>query len=269
VSTEEHRVALVTGASRGIGRSVALALAAAGWDVACAASTAAGAADVADECAALGRRSIALGGDAADPLAAERMVAQVVGQLGVPVFAVPAAGVIDSADVPLWEADPADWWRVVEVDLRGPALLARALVPRMLAAGRGRLMFVSSGFGNVAPSTYSAYSVAKTAQTRLAEHLAVALEGTPVRTFNVSPGSVHTDMTAELPMFTGKTDWLPVERFCAVAVAVAAGELDVLAGRFFHAGKEDVARLAAAASEWDPHVRQLRLRLSGPDDQLG
>jgi NAD(P)-dependent dehydrogenase (short-subunit alcohol dehydrogenase family) len=268
VNTGGPGVALVTGASRGIGRSVALALAAAGWDVACAASTADGAAAVAEECAALGRRSIALGGDAADPLAAERIVAQVVGQLGVPAFAVPAAGVIDAAEVPLWEADPADWWRVLEVDLRGPALLARALVPRMLAAGRGRLLFVGSGFGLTAPAYNSAYSVAKTAQTRLVEHLTVALEGTPVRAFDVSPGAVLTDMTAALPMFAGRTDWTPVERFCAVATAVAAGELDVLAGRFFHAGKEDVAELAATAQEWDRDARRLRLRPAGPDDPL-
>ncbi|HEY0485084.1 MAG TPA: SDR family oxidoreductase [Mycobacteriales bacterium] len=259
-------VALVTGASRGIGRAVALALAEAGWDVACAASTAARAGKVAGECAELGRRSIAVGGDAADPLAVERIVAQVTEELGVPAFAVPAAGLIDAAEVPLWEADPADWWRVVEVDVRGPALLARALIPRMLAAGRGRLLFVGSGSGLRAAPHDSAYSVAKAAQTRLVDHLSAALDGTPLKAFDVSPGSVLTDMTAALPMFAGKTDWTPVERFCAVAVAAAAGELDVLAGRFVHAGRDDVAALAAAAPGWDGDVRTLRLRPFGPGD---
>lgn len=264
----DARVALVTGASRGIGRSVALALAAAGWDVACAASTADGAAGVAAECAALGRRSLGVGGDAADPLAVERIVAQVVGTLGVPSFAVPAAGLMDRVEVPLWEADPVDWWRVVEVDLRGPALLARALVPRMLAAGHGRLLFVGSGFGLKAAPYDSAYSVAKAAQTRLVEHLTHALAGTAVRAFDVSPGAVLTDMTAGLPMFDGKTDWTPVERFCEVAVAVAAGELDSLAGRFVHAGKDDVPALAAEAPGWDGDIRRLRLRPTGPDDPV-
>ncbi|MDQ1678189.1 MAG: hypothetical protein QOC93_3333 [Actinomycetota bacterium] len=260
------RIALVTGASRGIGRSAALALAGAGWDVACGASTADGAAETAERCRALGRRAIAVGGDAADPLAVERVVAQVVTELGVPTFALPAAGLIDAAEVPLWEADPADWWRVVEVDLRGPALLARALIPRMLVAGEGRLLFVGSGFGLRAVPVNSAYGASKTAQSRLVEHLSLALADTPLRAFDVSPGAVLTDMTASLPMFDGKDDWTPVERFCAVAVAVAAGELDVLAGRFFHAGKDDAAALAAAVPGWDSDVRKLRLRPYGEDD---
>jgi NAD(P)-dependent dehydrogenase (short-subunit alcohol dehydrogenase family) len=261
-------IALVTGASRGIGRSAALALATAGWDVACAASTAAGAEETAERCRALGVRAVAVGGDAADPLAVERVVAQVVEELGVPTFALPSAGLIDAAEVPLWEADPADWWRVVEVDLRGPALLARALIPRMLAAGAGRLMFVGSGSGLRSAPVNSAYAVAKAAQTRLVEHLAVALADTPLRAFDVSPGTVRTDMTESMPMFEGKDDWTSVERFCAVAVAVAEGELDVLAGRFFHAGKDDVDALAAAAPGWDEDVRRLRLRPFRADDPV-
>jgi NAD(P)-dependent dehydrogenase (short-subunit alcohol dehydrogenase family) len=194
------------------------------------------------------------------------MVAQVAGELGVPAFAVPAAGLMDEDEVPLWEADPADWWRVVEVDVRGPALLARALIPRMLAEGRGRLLFAGSGFGLRAAAHDSAYAVAKAAQTRLVEHLTVALDGTPLRAFDVSPGAVLTDMTAAMPMFEGKSDWTPVEKFCAVAVAAAAGELDTLGGRFVHAGKDDVPALAAAAPGWDGDVRRMRLRPYGADD---
>jgi NAD(P)-dependent dehydrogenase (short-subunit alcohol dehydrogenase family) len=108
--------------------------------------------------------------------------------------------------------------------------------------------------------------VSKAAQSRLVDHLTVALAGTPVRAFDVSPGAVLTDMTEGMPMFDGKDDWTPVERFCAVAVAVAAGELDPLAGRFVHAGKDDVAALAAAAPGWDADVRTLRLRPYGEDD---
>jgi NAD(P)-dependent dehydrogenase (short-subunit alcohol dehydrogenase family) len=108
--------------------------------------------------------------------------------------------------------------------------------------------------------------VAKAAQTRLVEHLALALDGTPLEAFDVSPGAVLTDMTASMPMFDGKTDWTPVERFCAVAVAVAAGELDSLAGRFVHAGKDDVPTLAAEAPGWDADVRRMRLRPTGPGD---
>jgi hypothetical protein len=73
-------------------------------------------------------------------------------------------------------------------------------------------------------------------------------------------------MTADMPMFEGKDDWTPVERFCAVAVAVAAGELDTLAGRFVHAGKDDVPALVAAAPGWDADARKLRLRPYGEDD---
>ena len=80
---------------------------------------------------------------------------------------------IDAAEEPLWEADPDQWWSVVESHVRGAFLLARAVVPWMVLRNRGRVVDLASGMGVRARPEYSAYSVAKTGLMRMTEALAV------------------------------------------------------------------------------------------------
>jgi NAD(P)-dependent dehydrogenase (short-subunit alcohol dehydrogenase family) len=169
-----------------------------------------------------------------------------------------------------WEADPADWWRTVEVGLRGPFLLAQAVVPGMLERGRGRVLNVTSGVGQRQEPRYSAYAAAKAGLSRLTDCLAGPLQGTGVVVLEASPGLVRTAMTEG--MWEGLPDdaYGPPGPFVDLVEAFAAGRLDELHGRFVHAQKDDLDDLRAWAG-WiaERDARTLRLRTYGGDDPLG
>ncbi|MEU2350803.1 SDR family NAD(P)-dependent oxidoreductase [Modestobacter sp. NPDC049651] len=261
-------VALVTGASAGIGRHLAQGLAERGAAVAGLARTADRlTAAMDDVAAATGARTLAVAADVTDPAAVAAAVARVTAELGPVTLLVNNAGLIDAAEVPLWETDPAQWWSVVESQVRGPYLVAHAVLPGMVAAGGGRVIGLGSGLGTRGSDVYSAYSAGKSAQMRITEglHLAGAEHG--VRAFDVSPGVVDTAMTRAMPVHAGRTEWTHPEDVVALAVAIAAGELDQWSGRFLRAGSDDLAVLRAVQPDGD--ARRLRLRPYGDDDPVG
>ena len=261
------QVALVTGASTGIGRSLAEGLAARGVAVAgMARNQERLAVAMAEVAAATGSRTLAVAADVTDAAAVRAAVARVADELGRVDLLVNNAGIIDAAEVPVWEADPDQWWDVVTSHLRGAQLLIRAVVPGMLARGHGRIVNLASGMGTRANRDYSAYGVAKTGLMRLTEGLDLALQGSGVHAFDVAPGVVDTPMTRSMDMWRDFTDWTPPERVVELVAAIAAGELDAWAGRFLRAGKDDVDTLRALT----PHdaVRQLRLQPYGDGDPL-
>ena len=87
----------------------------------------------------------------------------------------------------------------LEVNVRGVMLMTSAVLPGMLVRGRGRVVDLGSGIGQRAEPRYSAYSVSKAAALRWLDNVAAGLgDDSPVRVVSVSPGLVHTDMTAEM-----------------------------------------------------------------------
>jgi NAD(P)-dependent dehydrogenase (short-subunit alcohol dehydrogenase family) len=214
--------------------------------------------------AATGARTFAVTADVTDRASVDAAVARVTDELGRVDLLVNNAGLIDAAEVPLWEADPDQWWDVVSSHLRGGFLLSRAVVPWMLLRNRGRVVNLASGMSLRARPDYSAYSVAKTGLMRMTEALAGALVGSDVRVFDVSPGVVETEMTGSMPMWRGFTDWTPPERVVELVAAIAAGELDQWSGRFLRAGQDDLDTLRRITP--DGVARQLRLRPYGDDD---
>lgn len=265
----EGQVALVTGASRGIGRAIALALAGAGMRVGLLARDADRLAAVAAECDERGGSGLPVAVDVTDPAAVRTAVGEVTDGLGAVDLLVNAAGQIEPVERPLWDVDPDDWWRVVEVNVRGPALLLWALAPGMLGRGRGRIVNLSSGMAGRPVPLYSGYSAAKGAVMRVTDCLAGPLRDGGVSIFDVTPGLVRTDMTANMPMWAGHRpdQFFDVQRVCDMVLAVAAGRLDELTGRFVHAGKDDVDDLVARAAEIrERDARTLRIRPYGPDD---
>lgn len=261
------QVALVTGASTGIGRELALALAARGAAVAGLARGAdrltTGMAEIAR---VSGSKVLALPTDVVDPAAVDAAVAQVVDRLGPIDLLVNNAGLIDAAEVPVWSADREQWWAVVASHVRGPQLLISAVVPAMVDRGRGRIVDLASGMGTRAVPEYSAYSVGKAAQIRLTEALAASLEGTGVHAFNIAPGLVQTEMTGAMPKWQGHTAWTPSERVAELVCAVAVGELDEWSGRFLRAGVDTPDSLRGVVPT--DGARQLRLRPFGADDPV-
>jgi NAD(P)-dependent dehydrogenase (short-subunit alcohol dehydrogenase family) len=260
-------VALVTGASTGIGRHLAEGLAARGAAVAGLARgadrLATAMAEVAD---ATGGRTLAVAADVTDRAAVVAAVQRVTAELGPIDLLVNNAGLIDAAEVPLWETDPDQWWQVVESQVRGPFLLAHAVLPGMVARGRGRVVGLGSGLGTRGSAEYSAYSAGKTAQMRITEAIALAGEEHGIRSFDLAPGVVDTTMTRAMAMHAGRTEWTRPEDVVALVVAIAAGELDAWSGRFFRAGADDLDVLRATTPTGAG--RQLRLQPYGDADPM-
>lgn len=262
--------ALITGAARGIGRATAERLAREGVAVALLGRSAASLEPVRAALAERGASTVAVVADVTDPEAVHRAVDRAEDELGPLDLVVNNAGLIDAAEVPFWEADLAQWWDVVETNLRGPVNVDRAVLPGMVARGRGRIVNLSSGFAVSADPRYSAYTTSKSALLRLTDTIAGPLADHGVYVFDISPGAVPTDMTAGMAMFEGKTDWYDIGRFLDAVVAVAEGRLDALSGRFLHAGKDDLDALAARAAEIAAlDARTMHLRPYGPDDPQG
>jgi NAD(P)-dependent dehydrogenase (short-subunit alcohol dehydrogenase family) len=177
----EGKVAVVTGASRGLGSDVAAALEARGARVA-------GVARSADHFAF----------DISRPDEVERLTAEVEAELGPPQILVNAAGIFGPV-VPLTRADPAEWIRTIMVDLVGPFLTCRAFAPGMVELGWGRIVNVTSAASLHPPGPLgSAYATAKVGLNQLTRHLAADLAGTGVTANVIHPGDVKTDMWADI-----------------------------------------------------------------------
>jgi 3-oxoacyl-[acyl-carrier protein] reductase len=190
--------ALVTGASRGIGRATALAFAARGLDLALWGRPSARHDDTVARCKAAGVRVESYPCDLADPAAIERAARETVAAQGAPGVVIHNAAVLDRGPL-VHEIDPAVWSRVLAVNLTAPFLVSRALLPAMLAAGSGRLVFVSSISGTIGSPRMAHYGASKWGLIGLAKSLAEELSETPLVALAVLPGSVDTEMLAQTP----------------------------------------------------------------------
>ena len=187
-------VAIVTGASSGIGRSTAELLVARGARVAVFARSRARLESMA---ASSGGRMIAVAGDAADEESVERLFAETEARLGACSLLVNCAGMIDPA--PMLETTPDRWDRMFDVNVRGVYLASRRALPQMIAAKGGAIVNVASISGVAGPEKFPgfvSYCASKAAVIALTEALAVEVKAHGVRVNCVSPGSVDTPMWA-------------------------------------------------------------------------
>ncbi|GAB2683552.1 SDR family NAD(P)-dependent oxidoreductase [Thalassiella azotivora] len=264
------RTALVTGASRGIGRHLALGLADAGLDVGLLARDRGALEEVARAVVDRGRRAHPVTADVTDLSVVESAVAEVERELGPVDLLVNNAGRIESTEVPPWQADPEEWWAVVETNLRGSFHLVRAVVPGMLERGGGRVVDLSTGSATRDSALYSAYFASKTALLRFGSGLHLAGHERGLRVLEIAPGVVRTEMTAGMRVHDDRTDWTDPQAVVDLVVAAARGGLDEWSGRYVRAGADDPASLAAAAAVLDgpagDDARTLRLRPWGDDD---
>jgi NAD(P)-dependent dehydrogenase (short-subunit alcohol dehydrogenase family) len=239
--------ALVTGGGRGIGANIARELAAAGMRVVVSARSREQVLEVADEIDGL-----AVAGDVSSAEDVQRMV-----DAAWPIDLLVANAGTGNRGVS-WETDPADWWRVFEVNVLGVHLCCSAVIPRMLERGSGRIVIVGSGAAYLPGASETGYTASKAAVCRYGETLSNALDGR-IPVFVISPGLVRTEMTeGHLP---DDAPWTPPEAAPQLVRALATGRFDRLSGRYLHAEHDPPEELAGRADAILEHdLNAIRLR---------
>ena len=266
------QVALVTGGGRGLGRGMATTLAAAGAVVAAAGRNEAHLLEVVEEIRAAGGQAAALPLDVTDTAAVEQTVRQIEQQFGAINLLVNNAGVVGRPG-PVWESELEDWQHTMNVNLTGPFLCAKAVLPGMIARRQGRIINVASGAA-LGPIPYgTSYCVSKAALARLTECIAADVREHGITVFTIDPGSVRTDMTEYLitseegrkyvpwyrKMILEGGD-VPAELSARLVTVLASGKADALNGRFIRVS-DDFDHLVAHADQiqqGDLHVLRLR-----------
>lgn len=191
------KTAIVTGAGRGVGKAIALALAREGADLALASRTRSEVEATARDVRLAGRRALAILADISQRQEAEAMVASALAEFGTVDILVNNASVQPPIGR-LWENDPDEWLRTVLVNLGGAFLCCRAVIPAMIRNGGGKIMNLSGGGATSPRPFFSAYASSKTALVRLTETLAEELRPYNVQVNAIAPGMVATRMIHEI-----------------------------------------------------------------------
>ena len=254
------QVALVTGGGRGLGRAYAYVLADAGMLVAVVARSADQVTETVSQITAAGGQAVAVAADVSDRQAVAEAVRTVEQQLGVVNLLINNAG-ISTPLGPLWEIDPDEWWRSIEINLRSILLCSAAVLPKMIARRQGRIINVASGMGTISRPYFSAYITSKTAVIRLSEVLTSETQDHGIHVFAIDPGLVRTAMSEYLVGSADGRKWLSwgsnffvdgvdiaPEVSAQLVLRLATGYADSLSGRLINAG-DDLTQMMSHISE--------------------
>lgn len=230
-------IALVTGATEGIGRATALALGRAGFAVAVSARTASRVEALVAELTAAGIRAVGRAADVGDPGAVTGLVEYVAGTLGPIGTLVNNAGVM--VPRPFVDTSLDEWDLTFATNVRGLAIVTRAVLPAMLDAGEGDIVNIASLAGKNGVPGAAAYSASKHAVLGLSRSLMLELRPHGIRVIAICPGSVDTRMLREQGHFTPAFDRILQPDDVAAAVVGAlrlppratVSELDVRPAR--------------------------------------
>jgi 3-oxoacyl-[acyl-carrier protein] reductase len=198
------RNALITGAGKGIGKAVALALAAEGVNVALLARTENDLKQTAAEAKALGVKAVIVTADVADITSVNDAVAKVLLAFGNIDILINNAGV--GVFGKFLELEPEEWERVIKVNLMGVYYATRAVLPGMITRESGDIINISSTAGLRGAATTSAYSASKFAVIGLTESLMQEVRKHNIRVTALTPSTVATDMAKDLNLTDGNLD---------------------------------------------------------------
>lgn len=270
-------VAVVTGGGRGLGRVLGTALAGAGCRVGFIARSAAELAASVAEVKAAGGVAAAATADLTSPTEAAAAIGELRASLGPVDLLVNNAGVSGPVG-PMWTVPEDEWWRTVEVNLRGIGLCSRAVLPEMVVRRRGRIITITSNAGVHRWPWATSYAVSKAAAVKLTENLAIETARYGVRVFSVDPGLLRIGLSDAAFAATDEPDgpaavtnaWVRREiaagRGAEPAQAVelvrriAAGEVDGLSGRHISVHDDLDAMLARCAEVRRDDLHVLRIR---------
>lgn len=191
-----NQVAVVTGAGRGIGRAIALKLAAAGADVVCVSRTQENSDKVAAEVKAAGRKSWAVAVDVADSKAVTGAAEKILAEAGRVDILVNNAGV--TRDGLLMRMSEEDWDTVLNTNLKGAFSFTKAFSRPLIKQRSGRIINISSVIGLIGNAGQCNYAASKAALIGLTKSVARELASRNITVNAVAPGFIETDMTAVL-----------------------------------------------------------------------
>jgi NAD(P)-dependent dehydrogenase (short-subunit alcohol dehydrogenase family) len=242
------KVAIVTGASRGIGAAAALALGEAGASVVLAARTVAQTEANARQINAAGGKAEAIACDVSDYAACQSLVQETTQRFGPPDVLVNNAGVIEPISM-VGEADPAEWARSIQINLIGAYFAIRAVLPGMIERGKGSIINVSSGAAHRPLEGWSAYCTGKAGLAMLTRSIDLEHRAAGIRAFGFQPGTTDTDMQVTIRASGINTiSRIPREQLTPVAhparaiVYLCTPEADDLAGNEFSLRDDDFRR---------------------------
>ncbi len=259
----DGRVAVITGAGRGIGRAIALAYAREGARLALAARSEPELDETVAAVSSLGAEAIAVRTDVTSQIATSRLARRTVERFGRIDALVNNAG-ISGPIGPLQDNDIAEWVDTINVNLTGTFLSCRAVIPVMLEQGGGKIINLSGAGAANAWSNMSAYCSSKAAVVRLTEVLAQELEGKGIMVNALGPGSVHTsmwdkmtedaaqagaDFIHELGLRVTSGGGASIEECAELAVWLASDESGGLTGRLISAAADDFRALGQRIAE--------------------
>jgi 3-oxoacyl-[acyl-carrier protein] reductase len=206
----EGKVAVVTGAGRGIGRAIAIGYAKAGAAVACAARSQAQIDDTVRAIREAGGRAIAVNADVAQHASMQALFDATAAAFGGVDIALVNAGVSPQNER-VADSDPALWKQTIDVNLTGAFHTAHAAIPHLRRRGGGKILFVGSGMGHRSGPTRSAYAASKAGLWMLTRVLAQELVAENICVNELVPGPVLTDFIAgradALRAATGGHEW--------------------------------------------------------------
>jgi 3-oxoacyl-[acyl-carrier protein] reductase len=248
MQTLAGKVAIVTGASRGIGAAAALALGEAGASVMLAARDAAQIEANTQRITAAGGKAASIACDVADYAACQRLVQQTTQRFGAPDILVNNAGVIEPIGA-IATTDPTEWARSIEINLIGAYYAIRAVLPGMLERLHGDIINVSSGAALRPQEGWSAYCSCKAGLAMVTRSIDLEHRIAGIRVFGFQPGTTDTDMQVAIRASgINPISQIPREQLTPVAhparaiVYLCTKEADDLAGKEFSLRDEDFRR---------------------------
>jgi NAD(P)-dependent dehydrogenase (short-subunit alcohol dehydrogenase family)/uncharacterized protein YndB with AHSA1/START domain len=261
---------VVTGAGRGIGRAIALALAAAGACVAVLARSGPQVAETVEMIEQAGGRAHAFAMDVTDATAVRTTMKQIEHTLGPVSLSINDAAQLGPV-APFSETDAGEWWRTMDVNLRGPVMCTRAVLPGMISRHIGRIINVVS---SAVPFPYlSSYITSKTALIRFTETVATEIKQDGINMFALIPGTVRTVMSEYSLNSAEGQKWLPwfrrifeegldvpPERPALLVLELASGRADGLLGRLLSVSGELDTLLRNAKEIEENNLLSLRVR---------
>jgi len=236
----EGEVVLVTGASRGIGQAIALALGRAGAAVAGTATTEAGAQRIGENLVANGCRGVGHVLDVTDPASVEGLMGRLTADLGAPTILVNNAGI--TRDNLLMRMKDADWNTILDTNLGSVYRMSKACLRAMTKARRGRIINIASVVAVMGNAGQTNYAAAKAGMIGFSKSLAHEVGSRGITVNCVAPGLIDTDMTRALDEVQQKQilsgiplgRWGSVEEVAATVVFLASPGAAYITGETIH-----------------------------------